>query len=74
MSKFTDPEKQAMEDFKKLVASGALGGIPMPVHILFGDPKEVEPASEAVIKHGKRLQERVRHRAKRALAALRRGT
>lgn len=73
MSKFTDPEKQAMEDFKRLVASGGLGGIPMPVHILFGDPKQAEPASEAVLKYTKRLQEGARRRASRALAALRRG-
>lgn len=72
MSKFTDPEKQAMEDFKRLVASGGLGGIPMPVHILFGDPKD-EPASEAVLKYTKRLQEGALRRARRALAALRRG-
>lgn len=68
MSKFIDHEAQAQEDFRREVAAG-LG---LPVEIVFGDPKQVEPASEVVRRQEKERQERIKRNARRALAALRR--
>lgn len=70
MSKHADKDAQALEDFRRNVAAG-LG---MPVEMVFGDPKQVEPVPEAVLKGTKQRQERMKRKARRILAKLREAT
>lgn len=70
MSKYADKEAQAQEDFRQEVAAG-LG---LPVEVVFGDPKQMEPVPEVVRKGVKERQERVKRKARQLLAKLREGT
>jgi hypothetical protein len=67
LSKFADPEKQAMEDFRRNVSAG-LG---LPTEMVFGDAKQVESTPPAFVERTKKQQKRFASRAKRGLAEVR---
>lgn len=67
MSKHADKDAQALENFRRSVAAG----MGLPVEVVFGDPKQVEPVPEAVLKGTKKRQERLKRKARRLLAKLR---
>lgn len=66
MSKFVDPEKQAMEDFRQEVSAG-LG---LPVWLVFGEPEKAATPPEVLLKQDKQRREKVLRHMKRGLAKL----